>query len=129
MLQHAVCRLARCLKECGHCLAVADAANGFGGSALVVGRRTLRQQYFQSGQRSAVAPDAHRMNRGLPYGFIRILECIINPDANQFVLALSGRPDRIAAQLMKIGSRYAALADTGRSPDEILGYDEHGLPK
>jgi antitoxin VapB len=29
---------------------------------------------------------------------------------------------------MKIGSRFAALADTGRSPDEILGYDDHGLP-
>jgi antitoxin VapB len=38
------------------------------------------------------------------------------------------RPDRIAEQLMKIGSRYAALADTGPSPDEILGYVEHGLP-
>jgi antitoxin VapB len=33
------------------------------------------------------------------------------------------RPDRIAARMMKIGSRYAALADTGRSPDDILGYD------
>jgi antitoxin VapB len=39
------------------------------------------------------------------------------------------RPDRIVAQLMKIGSRYAVLADTGRSPDDILGYDEHGLPR
>jgi antitoxin VapB len=38
------------------------------------------------------------------------------------------RPDRIIATLMKIGSRYAALADTGRSPEEILGYDEQGLP-
>jgi antitoxin VapB len=38
------------------------------------------------------------------------------------------RPDLVAARLMKIGSRYAALADTGRSSDEILGYDEHGLP-
>jgi antitoxin VapB len=38
------------------------------------------------------------------------------------------RPDRITARLMKIGSRYAALADTGRGPDEILGYDDHGLP-
>jgi antitoxin VapB len=38
------------------------------------------------------------------------------------------RPDRIAAQLMKIGSRYAMLPDTGRTPDDILGYDEHGLP-
>lgn len=36
--------------------------------------------------------------------------------------------DRIAARLMKIGSQYAALADTGRSPDEILGYDDQGLP-
>ena len=38
------------------------------------------------------------------------------------------RPDRIAARLMKIGSQYAARPDSGRSPDEILGYDEHGLP-
>ena len=36
--------------------------------------------------------------------------------------------DAVAAKLMKIGSLYAALPDTGRSPDEILGYDEHGLP-
>jgi antitoxin VapB len=27
------------------------------------------------------------------------------------------------------GNRYAALPDTGRTPDEILGYDEPGLPK
>lgn len=38
------------------------------------------------------------------------------------------RPDHVAAQLMKIGSRYAALPDTGRSPEEILGYDGRGLP-
>jgi antitoxin VapB len=31
------------------------------------------------------------------------------------------RPDRIAARLMKIGSQYGALPDTGRSCDEILG--------
>jgi antitoxin VapB len=37
-------------------------------------------------------------------------------------------PDRIAARLMKIGSQYAALPDTGRSPDDILGYDDQGLP-
>jgi antitoxin VapB len=37
--------------------------------------------------------------------------------------------DRIATRLMKIGSQYAALADTGRSPDDILGYDDYGLPK
>jgi antitoxin VapB len=38
------------------------------------------------------------------------------------------RADLIAARLLKIGSQYAALADTGRSPGQILGYDEHGLP-
>ena len=26
------------------------------------------------------------------------------------------------------GGVISALADTGRSPDDILGYDEHGLP-
>ena len=38
------------------------------------------------------------------------------------------RPDQVAARLMKIGSQYSALADTGRSPDEILGYNDLGLP-
>jgi len=38
------------------------------------------------------------------------------------------RSGSIAARLMKIGSQFAALADTGRSPDEILGYDDQGLP-
>jgi antitoxin VapB len=38
------------------------------------------------------------------------------------------KTDEAVARLMKIGSRYAALPDTGRSPDEILGYDEHGSP-
>jgi antitoxin VapB len=28
----------------------------------------------------------------------------------------------IAARLMKIGNRYAALPDSGRNPDEILGF-------
>ena len=36
--------------------------------------------------------------------------------------------DETVARLMKIGSRYAGLPDTGRTPNEILGYDEHGLP-
>jgi antitoxin VapB len=36
--------------------------------------------------------------------------------------------DNVAARLLKIGNRYAALPDSGGSPDEILGYDEHGLP-
>lgn len=36
--------------------------------------------------------------------------------------------ENVAAKLMKIGNRYAALPDSGRSPEEILGYDEDGLP-
>lgn len=36
--------------------------------------------------------------------------------------------DQVAARLMKIGSGYAALPDAARSPDEILGYDDDGLP-
>ncbi len=39
------------------------------------------------------------------------------------------RPPGMADRLMKIGERYARLAgrDT-RTDDEILGYDERGLP-
>jgi antitoxin VapB len=38
------------------------------------------------------------------------------------------RVDKRVERLMEIGRRYAALPDTGRTPDEILGYDENGLP-
>jgi antitoxin VapB len=38
------------------------------------------------------------------------------------------RTDRIAARLMMIGGKFASLPDTGRGPDEILGYDQNGLP-
>jgi antitoxin VapB len=37
---------------------------------------------------------------------------------------------KIAARLMAIGARYAAAPDAGAGPpDEILGYDENGLPR
>jgi antitoxin VapB len=40
----------------------------------------------------------------------------------------SGRS--LAAEILEIGRRCAALPDRdARSPDEILGYDEHGLPR
>jgi antitoxin VapB len=40
------------------------------------------------------------------------------------------RPEgSLAAELLEIGRRCAALPDLDlRSPDDILGYDEHGLP-
>ncbi len=35
----------------------------------------------------------------------------------------------LAAELLEIGRRCAALPDLDqRTPDEIVGYDEHGLP-
>jgi len=40
------------------------------------------------------------------------------------------RTGRLAAELLQIGARCAALPDLDlRDPDEILGYDEHGLPR
>ena len=37
---------------------------------------------------------------------------------------------RLADELMEIGARCSALPDLDtRSADEILGYDEHGLPR
>ena len=38
------------------------------------------------------------------------------------------RTDSITARLMKIGNQFAMLPDTSRSPDEIIGYGDHGLP-
>jgi len=36
----------------------------------------------------------------------------------------------LALELLKIGERCAALPDLDhRDPDDILGYDEHGLPR
>jgi antitoxin VapB len=40
-----------------------------------------------------------------------------------------GSPAEVAASLMEIGARYAALPDAdARTADQILGYDENGLP-
>jgi antitoxin VapB len=36
----------------------------------------------------------------------------------------------LAAEIIEIGRRCAALPDLDtRTPEEILGYDEHGLPR
>lgn len=37
---------------------------------------------------------------------------------------------RVATELMELGRRYAALPDADtRGADDILGYDENGLPR
>ena len=39
-------------------------------------------------------------------------------------------PGSLAAELVEISCRCAALPDLDqRTPDEILGYDDHGLPR
>ena len=39
------------------------------------------------------------------------------------------KPGEVAAKLMELGRRFSALPDNDtRSADEILGYDENGLP-
>ena len=39
------------------------------------------------------------------------------------------RPAGLAEELLEIGARYSALPVLDqRSDDEILGYDEHGIP-
>jgi len=44
-------------------------------------------------------------------------------------LRRTGLGGGLAAELVAIGQRCAALPDLDRrTPDEILGYDEHGLP-
>ncbi|PYY17752.1 MAG: PSK operon transcription factor [Acidobacteria bacterium] len=41
----------------------------------------------------------------------------------------NGHTESLAEELDQIGKRCAALPDVDkRSPDEILGYDENGLP-
>lgn len=40
------------------------------------------------------------------------------------------RTGRLTAELLEIGRRCAALPDLdSRSADEIIGYDEHGVPR
>lgn len=40
------------------------------------------------------------------------------------------RPPGLAEELMEIGRRFSALPVLDpRSDDEIIGYDEHGLPR
>jgi antitoxin VapB len=51
--------------------------------------------------------------------------------AEERLSRLRRRPEggSLAGELMAIGRRCVALPDLdGRTPDEILGYDEHGLP-
>ncbi|MGB7719536.1 MAG: type II toxin-antitoxin system VapB family antitoxin [Bryobacteraceae bacterium] len=52
---------------------------------------------------------------------------IENVEADELACALAS--PRLTEELRAISERCAALPDQGtRSPEEILGFDEHGLP-
>ncbi|MGI9503146.1 MAG: type II toxin-antitoxin system VapB family antitoxin [Geminicoccaceae bacterium] len=76
-------------------------------------------------------PDADRLARELARRRKQsITEVVL--DALEAALAKERQAVRapgIARDLLSIGDRYAALPTLDkRSDDEILGYDEHGLP-
>ena len=66
---------------------------------------------------------AHQTGETITEAVIKALE--------ERLLKTKGRyaPIELRETLLKIGHRCAALPDRDqRSPEEILGYDEHGLP-
>ncbi|NJO37284.1 MAG: type II toxin-antitoxin system VapB family antitoxin [Rhizobiales bacterium] len=76
-------------------------------------------------------PDADRLARELARRRKRsIIEVVL--EALEAALAKERQAVRapgIARELLSIGDRYAALPTLDqRSDDQILGYDEHGLP-
>jgi len=67
---------------------------------------------------------AHETGESITQAILRSLE--------ERLLRLSGRriSSDLAREILRIGERCAALSDFDtRSPDEILGYDQHGAPR
>ena len=59
-----------------------------------------------------------------------IADAVVNAIRERLTrLQRSEFPPHLKDELLKIGRRCAALPDLdSRSPEEILGYDKHGLP-
>jgi antitoxin VapB len=75
-------------------------------------------------------PEAERLIRGLAKKTAESLtEAVTSAVRERLKRLAQRRPRRLADELDEIAKRCAALpARDGRTPDEILGYDEHGLP-
>ncbi len=77
-------------------------------------------------------PDADRLAREVAARTGETLTTAIVVALRERLARLRGRPRRrrLADDLREIGRRCAALADVDpRSPDEIVGYDDRGLPR
>lgn len=77
-------------------------------------------------------PDADRLARELAARTGKsITEAVIDALREQLGRQPTGKATgRLPDELMEIGARHSALPVLdGRSPDEILGYDAHGLPR
>lgn len=76
-------------------------------------------------------PDADRLARELARRRKRSITDVVL-EALEAALAKERQAVRspgLAEELLGIGERYAALPNlNSRSDDEILGYDDHGLP-
>lgn len=71
-------------------------------------------------------------SRGLPTWFI--VPSVIEPEVRNAILRVQLRaripPGSLTEELVAIGQRCASLPDLDkRTPDQILGYDESGLPR
>lgn len=76
-------------------------------------------------------PKADRLARELAHETGETLTEAVTMAIEERLLRQRGRrtPRRLRAELMSISERCAALPDLDRrTADEILGYDEHGLP-
>lgn len=76
-------------------------------------------------------PDADRLARDLAARTgTSITEAVVHALREQLRRQPEQTTRRLARELMEIGRRYSALpVQDGRDPDEILGYDAHGLPR
>jgi antitoxin VapB len=59
---------------------------------------------------------------------VRVPVRLEHPDADK--IAQSPAAHRVGDELRAIGNRCAALPDYDtRSPEDIIGFDEHGIPR
>ncbi len=76
--------------------------------------------------------EAHRLAAELSYLTGETLTSVVTVALRERLERERRRLGRntVANDLMAIGKRYASLPDaSAASPDEIMGYDENGLPK
>ena len=77
-------------------------------------------------------PEADRLARLLAKRTGETITEVVIEALQEKLLREQGKrfPSELKEDLLKISERCAALPDDDkRSPDEILGYDSHGLPK